>query len=273
MTQPVNDPPAPVAPAPRRRVPVGAIVLIVVGAALCLLALLPTVAGGFLVWAHATQRDSDGYFTTSPNGSRRLRYAVTSDDVDLGSTTGGRAPTSVTWPGCGCGSIGGGAAGVGGMTQRRGRPIPPRQGVARSRRVDATRSGRLPLRNGGPPDGARRPAVLVGPGRGDRSPDARWDLESGAWSVVVMNADGSPGVAVDASAGRGVVGAPASALGSWSAACSSWPHRGGDARGRHRRAGSATPTARPGRTATRPDLDRSASGPAARAAEPRGCGW
>jgi len=90
MTQPVNDPPAPVGPAPRRRVPVGAIVLIVVGAALCLLALLPTVAGGFLLWAHATQRDADGYFTTSTERFETTSYAVTSDEVDLGRGPGSR---------------------------------------------------------------------------------------------------------------------------------------------------------------------------------------
>ena len=64
--------------------PVGAVVLVVVGAALCLLALFPAIGGGFLLWAHATDRDADGYFTTATERFETTTYAIRSDEVDLG---------------------------------------------------------------------------------------------------------------------------------------------------------------------------------------------
>src|SRR5439155_27240487 len=62
-----------------------------------------------------------------------------------------------------------------------------------------------PTDQGGAP--ATRPAkartwAASSSGRGTRT--IRWDLRDGSWSVVVMNADGGPGVYVDANVGATV---------------------------------------------------------------------
>ena len=63
----------------------GRIVLIVVGCILGLIGLGIAGGGGALVWAHETQRDADGYFTTSAERFRTPTFALTSDEVDLGA--------------------------------------------------------------------------------------------------------------------------------------------------------------------------------------------
>ena len=52
----------------------GRIALLVVGSLLALIGLGAAAGGGVLLWAHETQRDADGYFTTS---TERLRSAST----------------------------------------------------------------------------------------------------------------------------------------------------------------------------------------------------
>lgn len=69
----------------RRSVPVGWVVLVVVGALISLSALLPVAGGGFLVWANATQRDDSGYFTTRTERLETTSYAITSQKIDLGA--------------------------------------------------------------------------------------------------------------------------------------------------------------------------------------------
>ena len=78
-------PPSPSAPAARRRVPAGWVVLVVVGALVAIMALAPLAGGAFLLWAHATQRDDEGFYTTSFERLETTSYAITSDDIDLGA--------------------------------------------------------------------------------------------------------------------------------------------------------------------------------------------
>src|SRR6185436_6045300 len=57
-------------------------------------------------------------------------------------------------------------------------------------------------RDGGPPPTAPiNTDIWVASAHGSGAQTLEWDLQSGQWSVVVMNADGSAGVSVDASAG------------------------------------------------------------------------
>jgi hypothetical protein len=62
----------------------GKIVLIVVGAVLALAGLAFAAAGGTLVWAHATQRDAAGFYTTPTARLETSTYALTSQ-VDFGT--------------------------------------------------------------------------------------------------------------------------------------------------------------------------------------------
>ena len=60
------------------------IVLVVVGALLALASLGLVAAGATLVWAHTTQRDATGFYTTPTEPLQTRSYALTSQ-VDLGA--------------------------------------------------------------------------------------------------------------------------------------------------------------------------------------------
>ncbi|MEZ5179633.1 MAG: hypothetical protein R2746_15495 [Acidimicrobiales bacterium] len=72
------------APPPGRRHPVGSIVAVVVGGLLLLTSIGVLGAGAALTWAHATQRDDDGYFTSDQHHFETLRSAITTEELDLG---------------------------------------------------------------------------------------------------------------------------------------------------------------------------------------------
>ena len=200
-TPPVPPPP----PTGRRRVPVGSIVLIVAGALIVLLAALVGVGGGALVWAHTTQRDADGYYTTSTQRFETTSYALTSTEIDLGSS---RRETPVDL----------GHLGTIRIRAERTTPGAVFIGIASQQDVDAylstvshARIERLRFdpfsveyryEGGGAP--ARPPGrsdIWVASADGPGQQTLQWAPRSGEWAVVVMNADGSAGVSVDASAG------------------------------------------------------------------------
>ena len=63
----------------------GRIALLVIGCIVALLSLALLAGGGVLVWAHTTQRDDDGYYTTRHETFVTEGYALRSDDLDLGT--------------------------------------------------------------------------------------------------------------------------------------------------------------------------------------------
>jgi hypothetical protein len=63
-------------------------VLAVMGALLALVAFGTGVAGGVLTWAHATQRDDAGYYTTSSERLQTDTHALVSERVDFGTRVG-----------------------------------------------------------------------------------------------------------------------------------------------------------------------------------------
>jgi hypothetical protein len=63
----------------------GRIALLVIGCIVALLSLALLAGGGVLVWAHTTQRDDDGYYTTRHETFLTEGYALRSDDLDLGT--------------------------------------------------------------------------------------------------------------------------------------------------------------------------------------------
>ncbi|MEZ5268187.1 MAG: DUF4389 domain-containing protein [Microthrixaceae bacterium] len=68
-----------------RSVPVGWVVMVVVGGIITLLSLGPLLGGGLLIAADATQKDSDGFFTSPDGRLETTSYAITSDEIDLGA--------------------------------------------------------------------------------------------------------------------------------------------------------------------------------------------
>lgn len=66
------------------------VVLLALGSIAALLGLALTAAGGVLVGIHATQRDGDGYYTTSTERFDTPTYALTSEDIQLHVDADGR---------------------------------------------------------------------------------------------------------------------------------------------------------------------------------------
>lgn len=193
-------------PAGRRRVPLGSVILIIAGSILCLVGLVPVLGGGALVWAYGTQRDADGYFTTGTERYETTTRAVTTEDIDLGAGPGNRRPFD---------DIGGSTIRLDvSSTSERAVFV----GIASQADVDRYLAGvaHAELRNAGARpfaaeyryvDGDRQPAaptaepIWVASAVGTGRQSVQWELESGRWAVVVMNADASAGVSVNASAG------------------------------------------------------------------------
>ncbi len=63
----------------------GQVVLIVAGALAGLFALALLATGGVLVGAHATKRDSSGFYSTSAKALATPTYALVSDGLDVGT--------------------------------------------------------------------------------------------------------------------------------------------------------------------------------------------
>ena len=184
----------------------GRIVLIVVGCILGLVGLGLAAGGGALLWAHETQRDRDGYFTTSPERFRTATYAITSDEVDLG------AEGNAGW-----GSDLGDLATVRvRATGAAGRPVfvgigPERDVAAYLARVPHDQVDDVEfdpfrvtyeLQPGTlAPTPPGRETFWVARAQGAGTQTMTWDLQGGNWAVVVMNADGSRGVDADIALG------------------------------------------------------------------------
>jgi len=206
MASTSNWPPA--APAGPRRWTAGRIIGIVLVSLLALSGLGLVVAGGALTVAATTQRDSDGYFHT---GAERLSvgsYAITSDEIDLGT---GQRPRD--W-GVELGDILRVRLRVTSADSR----IPVFVGIGRAdevrrylrgvahdeiRNVDlspfrVTYRTRQGAREPAPPTGEKFWAASAS-GTGRQT--LRWAPTSGRWVVVVMNADASRGVSAYISVG------------------------------------------------------------------------
>lgn len=180
----------------------GRVLLLVFGSLLGLIGLALAAGGGVAVWAHETQRDRDGYFTTSTERFRTGTYALTSAEVDLGSHSGTLDPSD-----------------LGDLAQVRvrvtgaaGRPVfvgigPARDVEAYLRDVshdevsdvdfDPFRVEYRPRQGPVTPAAPTRQAFWVAQAAGPGTQTLEWDLRGGTWALVVMNADATPGVLAD----------------------------------------------------------------------------
>jgi hypothetical protein len=196
---------APGAPAPaERRVPVGWIILLVTGALVSLLALAPLVGGGALLWADATQKDDDGFFTTPSERLETTTYAITSEEIDLGADPTGRS-TRVD-----LGDLATVRIEVSGVEESATFVGIGPAGEVEEYLSDVARAEVRDLRfdpfgvdyryrdGGEPPTPPGDATFWVASAEGPGAQRLEWEPESGDWAVVIMNADGSPGVAVEA---------------------------------------------------------------------------
>jgi uncharacterized protein DUF4389 len=180
----------------------GRVVAIVAGALLGLLAAAVLLAGGVGLWADSTQRDADGWLASPWHRFETPTRALTAEGLRLGDLRGG--PDEWVSE---LGSIrvrarrtDGGAVFVGLAPEARV------DGYLRDVAHTEVTELRAKGYRGTVRTGARAPAAPSSTGwsasaAGAGTRTARWDPETGRWAIVVMNADGSPGVSVDVQVG------------------------------------------------------------------------
>ena len=167
----MNSSPA-VTPPASGNVRVSRVVLLVVGSIVTLVALGLLIAGGVLGWAHAFERDSDGYLTTHAQRLRTPTYALTSGRSISARIPSTRTSMSATSPPSGSARRPRGCSGV-----RRHRPPARRRPVPAARRARRDRRRRHLRRR--PP--RRRRALPPDPGTVTPAPPADqtfWDASA-----------------------------------------------------------------------------------------------
>jgi hypothetical protein len=193
---------------PSHPVPVGRIVLAVLGV-LCILASLGLGAtGAVLAIPYAVQRGADGYVTSDAVRLETTTYAVTSDEINLAGRRNPGRPRGLEI---------GDLATVRLRVESRG-PGPVFVGVGREddvqrylrdvARAEIARIDTDPFavayryEGSGPPSGPPgAQSFWTARASGSGSQVLDWEPERGRWVVVVMNADASAGIDVTARAG------------------------------------------------------------------------
>jgi len=183
----------------------GKIALVIVGSLVALLGLGMLAAGSTLVWAHATQRDSTGFYTTPTEQLRTSTYALTAQ-VDFGTRTTDRDWVPVHL----LGTVRIRATAVTGDAVFVG--IAPQAavdtwlaGVAHehvtSMSWDPYATDTRAIAGTRPVSAPTGQSFWVASTSGTGTQTLAWPAEGGRWTAVVMNADGAPHVAVDVSVG------------------------------------------------------------------------
>jgi hypothetical protein len=200
------------APGPRGA---GSIIAIVVGALIALVSLGLLTGGGVLLWVDRTQRDSAGFATTPTEEFTTASAAVVSEDVDFRVEGPGYLyPSRIL-----------------GDTRLRATAQNGKEifiGIAPSRDADRYLvapyaevsnffEGDIKQREPGNSPEAMGPPIeedfWEASATGDGTQELVWDVGNGRWTIVVMNADASPGVAVEADLGAELPALPWVAIG------------------------------------------------------------
>ena len=186
----------------------GRVILVIIASILTLMGLAMLAAGSAMTWAAATQRDDDGYFHTDVKRFSSASYAITSDEVDLGTDA-----RPGDW-----GFEPGDLVRIRLRVASGNSDRPVFIGIGRAADVDAylasvahdvIRDVRLR-----PFDvdyravvGARQPTTPQGEpfwvvsSAGTNTQSVVWEPDDGTWTIVVMNADASRGVVADVDVG------------------------------------------------------------------------
>ncbi len=186
----------------------GRIVLGVIGALLTLIGFGLLAGGGAVAWANSNERDDGGFFTSSPSQFASPGFAVTSERLRLVNGL----PDTLSSPGdivtfkAEGGSSNGkplfiGIAPAADVTSYL-------SGVAHDEVVHVEMDGwKGPLsksyrsRPGGRPDGPPAAQPFWTAQATGTNVSLTWPASEGTWSIVVMNADASAGVAADLALG------------------------------------------------------------------------
>ena len=182
----------------------GRVVLIVLGGIGVLVGLALLAGGGFLLWADRTQRD-DGYLTTPTERFATPTYALTRTRLEA-DADGARWVLNESW--FGKVRIRGESAG----TKTLFIGIGPAADVARylgnvghanvqDVEFDPFRVTYLPIEGGAPDGPPADRGFWAASASGVGTQTLTWKVRDGDWSIVLMNADGSRGIAADVDVG------------------------------------------------------------------------
>jgi hypothetical protein len=181
----------------------GKIVAAVFGALAALVAIGLIVGGAVLAWAYGTQRDDDGFLTSPTYDLATSQYALVSGDVDLASRPGDWWPSNVGTVRIDVSRTDGGTVfvGIGDSTDVDG--YLNGVGIGEITRLGPSSSDVAyeSVTGGAPAAPPTDETFWAASTSGEGMQTLEWDIEQGEWTVVVMNADGSPTVAVEAELG------------------------------------------------------------------------
>jgi hypothetical protein len=183
----------------------GRFIAIVAGTLLGLLAVAVVALGAVLVGMHSTKRDADGFYATGTKTLETPTHALVADKIDVGTDGPGWLFRKSR-----LGTI---------RVTARGTPAKPVfVGIARTSQVDAYLRGvaqdeisdlevdplsvtyhRRP--GAATPAAPAELAFWASRASGSGRQSVTWPVQKGDWAVVVMNADGRPGVQVPVSVG------------------------------------------------------------------------
>jgi hypothetical protein len=200
-----STPPPP--PAQKRaRWSVGHILLVVFGSIVALLGVALLGAGGTALWADRAERDDDGYLTTPTEPFETETFAITSESIDL--FEGGEGGEWLLTEGVlgkvrisGESSGGDLFIGIGPTDEVDAYLDGVEHDEVRDIDFDPFSVDYRRFRGGEPSGPPGEQGFWVASASGSGRQSAVWEAESGDWTIVLMNADGSAGVAADVSAG------------------------------------------------------------------------
>ena len=189
---------------PRVPVSAGRVILIVLGSLGVLLGLALLAGGGFLLWADRTQRD-DGYLTTPTERFATPTYALTRSRLEV-DTNGEGWVLNESW----FGKIR--IRGESPSDQNLFVGIGPQAEVSRylgdvahanvqDIDFDPFRATYLSVSGGSPDAPPADQTFWAASASGVGTQTLTWKVREGDWSVVIMNADASRGVAADVDLG------------------------------------------------------------------------
>jgi hypothetical protein len=185
----------------------GRVVAVVLGSLGALLGTALLLAGLAVIIGHLTLRDADGFYTSSTERLTTSTPALTSEGLSIGHVDGPGAAWAADTT----------AARVRVRAENAGgRPI--FVGIASERALDAYLRGvahdevtdvhsnpfsvdTVRRRGAGRASPPASSSIWAASATGPGTQTAEWKVEEGRWAVVVMNADGRPGVAADVSVG------------------------------------------------------------------------
>jgi hypothetical protein len=183
----------------------GRIVLVVLGSIVALLGAALLAAGGVLLWAERTHRDDDGFLTTPTELFERDSYAIVSDNVDFLE-----AETGSDWILDVLGDVrlraanmedGNVFVGIGPTSDVENYLAGVEYDEVTDLHFDPFSAEYRRSSGGEPPGPPTEQTFWAASASGSGTQTAIWEPESGDWTLVVMNADGSRDVSAELSVG------------------------------------------------------------------------